>query len=261
MLEQRYEKKNCHPTPAECFDLISLLFVPAWFPSRLAYWGWWQGGWLCPPCDVTHTFLAGTWCVPSDVFLRFSPACSTWTNPIVGSGHSERFYKLKFNMQRMLFLSSFWALLRFLITLVLHSVHLPSCIMLGGEMAIWPVIMMINLVESIFRVGLHFRWSFGLVWKEMEATFCPFSWFWTSLTLLQIKNNSGRKLVYNKKCIHCVYPIYQPPEWKLWIWLWLSWQWFHCDVTLMTSAELLLIDTLTSNQKQKWLLLCRALLP
>lgn len=55
-------------------------------------------------------------------------------------------------------------------------------------------------------------------------------------------------LLYNNKCIGCVYPIYEPPEWNSWVWLWLSLWWFLSDVTLMISAEFLLKDTLTSNQ-------------
>lgn len=108
---------------------------------------------------------------------------------------------------------------------------------------------MINLVDSSFLPELHYRYSFDLVLKELGATFCPLSRFWTSLTLLHIKNKSGIKLLHNKKYIGCVYPIYEPPEWNLWVWLWLSLWWFHSDVTLMTSAELLLKDALTSNQK------------
>lgn len=72
------------------------------------------------------------WCIPLDVFMKFCLACSTWTSPVTGSGGPKSLYKLKLTC-RELFLSSFLGLIWVLITLVLHSFHLPSCIMIGGR--------------------------------------------------------------------------------------------------------------------------------
>lgn len=244
---------------AGCFELVALLFVPAWLPRRLACWRWWQGAWLHLHCDVAHMFLAGTqeWCIPS--WGSVQPVGPGWAQleaQEVPKGSTNR----SLTRRESISCAAFWALFRsWLLWLCTPSIS-PAALW-WGEMAIRPFNIIINLVDSSSHPQLPYGCSFDLVLKEPGATFCPLSSFWTSLPLLQIKNNSGRKLVYNKKCNHCVYPTYEPPEWKLWVWLWLSLRWFHSNVTLMTSTELLLIDTLTSNQKRSWGLLHGAFLP
>lgn len=39
ILGKRNEKGNCQPAPTGWFDLVALLFVLAWIPRILSFWG------------------------------------------------------------------------------------------------------------------------------------------------------------------------------------------------------------------------------
>lgn len=212
ILEKIYEKRNCQLMSAGCFELVALLFVPAWLPRRLACWRWWQGAWLRLHCDVAHMFLTGTqeWCIPSRGSVQpVGPGWAQLEAQEVPKGSTNR----SLTRRESISCAAFWALFRsWLLWFCTPSIS-PAALW-WGEMAIRPFNIIINLVDSSLHPQLPYGCSFDLVLKEPGATFCPLSWFWTSLPLLQIKNNSGMKLVYNKKCNHYVYPTYEPPEWK-----------------------------------------------
>lgn len=86
-----------------------------------------------------------------------------------------------------------------------------------NEMAVRLGIKIIRLVDSSFQLWLHYEHCFDLVLKELGTTFCPLSWSWTSLAVLQIKTHSVMKLMHNKICLHRSYPVCEHPEWKLWL--------------------------------------------
>lgn len=215
ILGKRNEKRNSQPAPTGWFDLVALLFVPAWIPRILSFWGWWQGvDYICS--TTLHTYpLLGV----GHHFGWLHEALPSLQHPDQPHCRLRTSQKA---LQTGVYLAenSSWVLdlIWVLMTLGLQTVHLLSCAVVGvKEMVAKPGTKIIKLVHSSFQPWVHYGCSFDLLRKELGTTFSPLSWSWTSLALLQIKNNSGIELKNNKKRLHSASPVCEHPEWKLWL--------------------------------------------